>query len=174
MSGGNIAGDRKGITILEIAIVIAIVGILAALAVSSFREMNEKYKVEEETKQLFVDLMDARGRAMQRGRFYFVRFTGTPVTRYATYEDCNPLPDGDCNYQSGLDNMVTGATITHTIVAGGGAANFAFNRNGIASTDSGTIRLSSNVNPDYDCITVRATRMKMGKYDAGTGICVEK
>jgi hypothetical protein len=48
---------------------------------------------------------------------------------------------------------------------------FSFNRNGIASV-TGTIQFQSNVQPDYDCITVKATRIKMGQINAGT--CVEK
>ena len=46
------------------------------IAVSNFGGMNEKYKVEAETKQLYADLMDARGRAMQRNRVFFVQVYG--------------------------------------------------------------------------------------------------
>jgi Tfp pilus assembly protein FimT len=60
---------------VEILVVVSIIGILATLAVSSFLDLSEKYKVEAETKQLYADLMDVRGRAVQRNRFHFVRFT---------------------------------------------------------------------------------------------------
>jgi len=56
-----------------------------------------------------------------------------------------------------------------------GGGNFSFNRNGIASvTGTGTIRLSSTTLPDYDCITIQATRIKMGQYNAAGNTCVEK
>ncbi len=161
---------RGGFTLVEVIVVVVILGILATLAVSSFLGVSEKYKVESETKQLFADIMDVRGRAMQRNRFYFVRMG---ASGYGTFEDCNPTPDGNCNFETGLDNQVASVNLTHTIVPAlvGGTANFAFNRNGIA-TDTGFIRLTSTANPDYDCITIGETRIKMGKYN-GTN-CVEK
>jgi len=151
-------------------IVIAILGILAAIAVGNFGGLTEKYKVEAETKQLYADLMDARGRAMQRNRWFFVRIT-TTGDRYMTYED-RPLPDGDGVFDNTADALVTSVTVRHSIstdLAGGGS--FEFNRNGIA-TDNGTIRFVSTAKPDYDCITINPTRIKMGQYAGGN--CVEK
>jgi type IV fimbrial biogenesis protein FimT len=163
---------REGFTLVEILVAVVILGILATMAVTSFLGLSEKYKVETETKQLYADLMDARGRAMQRNRFHFVRIT---ANGYATYGDSSPSPDGNGIYNSGLDNPVANVTVKHTItpVLALGSPNFEFNRNGIAS-DTGYIRFSSTANPDYDCITIRETRTKMGKYDATAGICVEK
>jgi prepilin-type N-terminal cleavage/methylation domain-containing protein len=161
---------RGGFTIVEIMIVIAILGILVVLAVGDFGGMNEKYKVEAETKQFYADLMDARGRAMQRNRWFFVQITATP-SGYATYED-RPLPDGDGAFDNTADAKVSSVAVRHTIstnLAGGNV--FGFNRNGIAN-DTGTIRFVSTVQPDYDCITILSTRIKMGQYVGG--VCVEK
>lgn len=159
--------NRRGFTLVEIMIALAILGILVVLAVSDFGGMNEKYKVEAETKQFYADIMDARGRAMQRNRWYFVQIASTG---YATYQD-GPLPDGD-TIQNNNDTLVTSITVRHPITtnfAGGGS--FGFNRNGIAN-DNGTITFTSTAQPDYDCITIRPTRIKMGQYVGGT--CVEK
>ena len=172
MNGRDDMTGREGFTLVEILVAVVILGILATMAITSFLGLSEKYKVETETKQLYADLMDARGRAMQRNRFHFVRIT---ANGYATYDDSSPSPDGNGIYNGGLDNQVANVTVKHTIntVLSGGTPNFAFNRNGIAS-DTGYIRFSSTANPDYDCITIRETRTKMGKYDATAGICVEK
>lgn len=161
---------RGGFTLVEILIAIAILGILVVLAVGNFGGLNEKYKVEAETKQLYADLMDARGRAMQRNRMFFVRFSGTG---YATYEDSNTPPDGNGVWDNTADTRVANVTVAHTITTAlpGGADAFEFNRNGIASV-TGDVRFSSTAIPDYDCITIRPTRIKMGQYIGG--VCVEK
>jgi type IV fimbrial biogenesis protein FimT len=166
---------RGGFTLVEILITIAILGILVVIAVGNFGGMSEKYKVEAETKQLYADLMDARGRAMQRNRMFFVRFAGTGpgYTGYATYEDTNDPPDGNGSWDNTADTMVTSVTIAHTITTAlpGSVNAFQFNRNGIASA-TGNIRFSSTATPDYDCITILPTRIKMGQYSGGG--CVEK
>jgi len=164
----RVARERRGgFTLLEILIVIAIVGIVMAIAVGNFRGMMEKYRVEGETKQMFADLMDARGRAMQRNRVFHVQITDNG---YKTFEDINPAPDGDDNL-TGSDKQVAGVTVIPTITRTAGLSSFRFNRNGIASA-TGTIRFSSTSQPDYDCITVRETRIKMGKWNGAS--CDEK
>lgn len=162
-----------GFTLAEILITLAILGILLVVAVGNFGGLNEKYKVEAETKQLYADLMDARGRAMQRNRMFFVRFPGTSTNRYATYEDNNTAPDGNGAWDDALDAKVADVTVAHTITISfpGGVSAFEINRNGIASV-TGSLRFSSTATPDYDCITIGPTRIRMGQF--GGGVCVEK
>jgi len=82
MRNGEDREKRGGFTLIEIMIALAIVGIVVMLATSTFRGMMEKYRVEGETKQMFADLMDARGRAMQRNRASFVQINDN---NYQTY-----------------------------------------------------------------------------------------
>jgi len=166
-------GDRSdcgGFTLVEIMIALAIVGIVVMLATSTFQGMTEKYRVEGETKQMFADLMDARGRAIQRNRWFFVRIASTG---YKTYEDSSPAPDGNGPpLDDTADAPVASVTVRHAIntnLAGGN--DFGFNRNGIAN-DNGTIWFTSTTQPDYDCITIKPTRIKMGRFLGG--VCVEK
>ena len=155
---------------MEILITLAVLTILLTMAVSTFRGLDEKYKVEMETKQLYTDLMEARAFASQRYRVLFVR---TSANSYQTYEDTNPAPDGNGSLENASDTRVANVTVLHTIVPTlpGGVTGFEFDRNGIASA-SGNIRFVSTAAPDYDCITILPTRIKMGQYSGGT--CVEK
>jgi hypothetical protein len=104
---------------------------------------------------------------MQRNRVFHVQITGNG---YATFEDTDPAPDGDISL-TGSDTQVAGVTVKHTITPTAGLSGFRFNRNGIASA-TGTILLTSTAVPDYDCITIQMTRIKMGQTNAGT--CAEK
>ena len=165
---------RGGFTLVEILIALAILGILLVMSVSTFQGMNEKYRVEAETKQLYADLMEARGRAVQRNRVHFVRLSvGGNV--YATYDDTNTPPDGNGAFDNAVDSQIANAVMTHAVATNlpvaGGVASFEFNRNGIASS-AGYIRLSSTAQADYDCITIVPTRIKMGQFNGGN--CVEK
>lgn len=164
--------DRRGFTLLEMMIVLAIVGILAIIAVGDFRGLNEKYRVEAETKALYADLMDARARAMQRNRAQFVRQTSDG---YAVYDDSFTVPDGNGVLDNSADTLVRSVTLSHAIstTLPGATMALSFNRNGIPSA-TGTVRLTSDARPDYDCITIRETRIKMGEYNAATATCVEK
>jgi len=180
---------QKGFSLMEVLIVIAIIGILTALAINSFRETGDKYRVESETKEMFANLMDARARALQRNRISFVRIE---TNGYETYEDTAPAPDGDGILTitpvlggSG-DKLVVKVTLpSHTIVTHGlvggssGYETFRFGPNGVASvTSTGFIRIvtpDSRIVPDYDCIVIGPTRVKMGQFStANGGTCVEK
>ena len=163
-------GRRGGFTLIELLIVLAVLGIVAMIAVDSFRGIGEKYQVEGETKQLYADLMDARGRAMQRSRASFVVIEpGRPG--YRTYEDTSPAPDGNGALSATADTPVANVTVRHAIVASGGVDNVTFNRNGTASA-TGYVRFLSAAKPDYDCVGIGTTRLNMGKFNAGA--CVEK
>jgi Tfp pilus assembly protein FimT len=156
--------------VIEALIVLAILGIVAMLAVDSLRGMGDKYRVEGETKQLYADLMDARGRAMQRNRAFFVQLA---TTGYQTYEDSNPAPDGNNVFDNTADTLVANVTSRHAITAAltGSVWNFAFNRDGTA-TATGHVRFPQTAKPDYDCVSIGTTRIKMGKFDGTT--CVER
>ncbi len=89
---------NHGITLIELIIVISIIGILAVALGFEFTGWMGGYRVESQTKEMYVDLMNARARAMQRNRVHFVRLFIPPTQYTNMYDDTNPAPDGDGTY----------------------------------------------------------------------------
>ncbi len=157
--------NNRGFTLIELIIVIAIIGFLFTLAGIEFNNWIKRYNVEREIKEMYVDLMNARARAMQRNRTHFITL-GT--TSYTVYEDTNPSPDGDGTLQTGSDTVVTSLskTIQNTI-NWTGSGNISFDSRGLASP-AGSLSLTTTSVPEYDCIVVYYTRLNLGKWSGSS------
>lgn len=166
----RIVRDIRGMTLVEVLTVVAILGVLLLVLGFSFQGWIAKYKVENEIKNFYADLSDARARALQKKRMTFVDLT---TRQYRTFEDTNTAPDGNGVYEQAADTRVASMTTSYDIVPtlNPAGTSFAFDREGLA-TATGMIRLDSTLSPDYDCITIQATRLRIGRYDGGT--CREK
>lgn len=157
-----------GLSLVEMLIVIAIAGILMAIATIQFGQWTRKYNIEREIKELYSDLMNARMQAMTKNRTNGIRLVSS--TQYTTLDDLNN--DGDFNdageVSPNLKNLTNQMSWNGNPPAN---SNLTFNSRGLASS-SGTISITNTVGAGYDCITISTTRINMGQMSGGS--CVQK
>ncbi|MFZ5906503.1 MAG: GspH/FimT family pseudopilin [Nitrospirota bacterium] len=169
--------DIRGITLIELMIVVSIISILAVALGFTYQGWIGNYRVESETKDLYADLMDARAQAMTRNRMYFVQLnTGD----YAIYEDT----DDDTAFNPGAgDDPIPGFTNPKTVPHDlGWTGDIGFDTRGlawdytvnppVAAAITIPFTLAAGMTPDYDCIAVNQLRVNMGKMSGG--VCVAK
>lgn len=160
---------NRGMTLIELIIVITIIGILIFALGFSFQGWIGNYNVERAIKGMYIDLMNARARAVERNRIHFVDLPVAQPNSYVIYEDTNPAPDGNGILETASDATVLQKNLDYTIIPAMafGLTRFSFDKNGLGSIN-GTIRLSSTVNPDYDCIVLSETRINIGKWNGSS------
>ena len=64
---------RQGVSLVEIALVIAIFGIMSAMAAQSMAGMVPSYRTKQAAREFYVNVQKARDLAIAEGREYRVR-----------------------------------------------------------------------------------------------------
>jgi len=148
---------------MELIIVVGIFGLLLGMSAIAAHDWLINAQVEDQMREMYSDLMNARASAMQRNRTFFVTLG---ANQYAVYEDSSPPPDGDDHLQTGTgqDTRVTQRTTKYTLGTSGTVTLFTFSNTGLVSSDF-SVRGISNASPAFDCIDLSTTRILMGKWD---------
>jgi Tfp pilus assembly protein FimT len=157
----------KGVTLLESMAIVAIIGILMGIAGFTVHGLRGRYDAENQVRQLHLDIMNARARALQRNRTHFVTMT---TTGYQITEDTNEsggaAPDhGDTPLWSALKQFTFNSQWNGTVI---------MDRRGIISKSTGPLLANTalalrfdtaGIDPEYDCISVGPTRIRAGKWN---------
>jgi prepilin-type N-terminal cleavage/methylation domain-containing protein len=166
-------GGKKGFTLIELMVIISIISILAGLGMYYYRDWQKRYTLEGGVKQLYIDLMNTRVRAMERNRMHFVNLS---AGGYSVYEDTNTPPDGNGTLDTGtpadtqLQSTTFSALLSSVTVTASGGSRIDLSTRGLA-TNNHTICFFSNLSPGYDCIVISPTRILTGRIMNQGGAC---
>jgi prepilin-type N-terminal cleavage/methylation domain-containing protein len=178
---------QDGVTLIELVVVIAIIGILVVALGFQFIGWRARYNVESEIKTMHIDLTTARQRAMQKNVQYVAVVPAVNGNNYRVCEDTNGNNQCDSTSETTgssisqslsknnlgypVNSDLPGALIMNTkgmfMVVDGGAVsdidNTAPNNIWLKNPDTGGFYGPSEV--DYDCMSISTTRIGLGKYD---------
>ena len=154
---------NKGLTLIELLIVIAVTAIIFVAMGYEYVGWQAKYKIESQIKDIYGDLMDARMRTTQRKRIHFVKIDSD---RYYVFEDDDPAPDGDGSLDTSKDKEVTEQFLDPDLpMQWSGGNEIKFTSGGLADIDK-TICIMSDHDTDY-----AKTRINLGQIQTKGGNC---
>lgn len=152
---------NKGFTLVELMIVIAIFGVLAAIITPSFLEWRDRSKVRGDATELRAAFESAKLRAIKHNTNVVVVFPD--ASSYQVFIDTNE----DGVRDAGEDIMLTrtlapGVSITTNTFAGN---DMAFNPRGMANgpNSTGRVIMTSPGGEDYEVVVSSFGRVRMDR-----------
>lgn len=172
----------SGFTMLELIIVIAIVGVLIALGVPSFKYVTTANRIASEVNGLLGDMQFARAEAIKEGQTVVVCVSSNGTTcanspwNNGWIVCSDPANDGSCDGGQPIYRVQKPFTSTDTFIAGGNTDALTFNRDGFAVGLAGAVTITLHnapvVVPAYTrCLAVSAVGT-LTVESSGTGACL--
>lgn len=157
--------NRRGFTLIEILIVIALIGILLSVASLQFSDYIRKGAIERQTKELYADLMATRTAAVTQRSAKRVIITPSVFTFVSS-----ALGSGSVRTTRDLSKQITWAG-----KASSTSTQIIFDERGTFNIDIANGNTTICVEPSlesaqYDSIVVFSTRLHLGKVAFG-GAC---
>lgn len=148
-----------GLSLIELMVTIAIIGIALGMATLSFHSWQVKNKIESQTRELFTDLSETRTNAFTQKRVYGIVFQPTSYVLKSYSSESEAASSGTVVLTKSLKYGLTnaGADITDTAVV--------FDTSGFTNNVN-TIFVGPATEPAaLNCLKISKSRENMGKIN---------
>lgn len=156
--------NRKGLSFVELIVVLAIAGTLLSLATMNFSQMQRKAKVDQVVRELHTDINTARLESVYKKAEHRLKFGDKDYElQRASYDDNGNI----------VWNTVFAKKVVFQLKLANGAAvpNMIFNIRGM-TTNQQTIVVSDDGAGSINCIVVSTARTNLGKMTGDK--CVQR
>ncbi len=145
-------GNRfKGVTLLELMIVVAIISVLLSLGFISLKRLKANYDLTEATNKLYSDIEWIRQRSMGSAYPYGISFSNNSYTVFLDIND-------NRKYEAGTDTHLKTQSL-HNITLSGYPNSYTCTRRGTPNQQF-TITLKNNGNTKHISVSMFKTRIK--------------
>jgi len=159
---------RKGVTLIELMVVIALVSVVAGVAIVSFSTTRKRASIERDVQRIYSEIQRQRMKAFTKKVnikiFCDVIEKENGVKEYLLIMNCTDSNGNPCNSHNATpDNVTLENPFTGTL---------SINSKGLFS-QLGSIRYNGadSVSPKYDCVVASPYRIRMGRWDKDEGKC---
>lgn len=159
--------NSRGFTLIEVLIVIALMGIIFAIAIPNYKDMHTKARIETQTKELHSAIINARIAAMQNKQPRAL-FLGPNQYIYKVYTSLNDtIPTAwknvaTVNFQYQIMKKTSGTTLAAFDIT---SDKIQFDERGFTNNNMTLVVTPVRNDGGLGCIVVHTARTNIGRMD---------